>query len=257
MSDDVVYTTSSPSETALNTDQAQIVYDNPQDRQPLPQEQSTDEEGSLFAALEALRQEMASGGSAVQASQSEARGSEVPAAEAENVPADAEPQPTAPGLPPLPEALAPYQKELDAYFQQMVTQYLGVQPEQLQLGVQYIQEQEVTRQLGQLQKEWSVDDNELDSRLELVRERFGQLSPQEQQALDSVRGVKLIWAELEQEQAKQRPQAAPRFDRSRGRTATGSKPLFTKGQLASMSSTDRSKYYDQIVYAYQNGLVAD
>lgn len=267
MPDDVIYTTTPAG--ALETDQAQLVYDTPQDSRPQQQETSNSDIGQDFISeLEALRQQMvagnasASGQTPVEAVPPVQGGEAQPGAETPVEGVQESPEATAsneaPSLPPLPEALAPYQKELDAYFQQMVQQYLGVQPEQLQLGVQYIQEQEVNRQLGQLQKEWSVDENELDSRLELVRERFSQLSPQEQQALDSVRGIKLLWAEIEQEQARQRPQTqAPRFDRSRGRTATGSKPLFSKSQLDQMSQADRSKYYDQIVYAYQNGLVAD
>jgi len=233
---------------------AQIVHDTPAVSQPSETAQALEALKAQMQAAPAPEPAQASQPTVVEptapgASPTDSAAPTAPEAQAE--------QPTVPTLPPLPEALAPYQEQLNEYFQAMVGQYMGVTPEQLQLGVQYIQQQEVATQLSQLQSTWGVDESEMDRRLSAVRERFNQLSPQEQAGLDSVTGAQLLWAKLEQEGYGGRTQPqVPRFDRSRGAASvSGQAPMFSRAQIAAMSPAEKATYHDQIQYAYLNGLV--
>lgn len=116
------------------------------------------------------------------------------------------------------------------------------------------QEQYINQSVQSLSKDWGVDATETKARLEKVQERFGKYNAELQSQLDSIEGAKLIWAKLEQE-ARANNEPVPTFQKSKGMTSVGNKPLFTKAEINNMSKAEYERNADRILYAYANGLI--
>lgn len=142
-------------------------------------------------------------------------------------------------------------------------QYLGFDIDELRSGMKELQQlrQEAfeqqqravqEREMNKLREEWGIDQGTFDQRMKQVVERFGAYPPEMQKRLDNLDGARLIWAKLEQEQAKQ---PVPQFQKSSGRTSVGTQPMFTKSEIDKMSSAEYAKNADKILKAYRLGLV--
>lgn len=142
-------------------------------------------------------------------------------------------------------------------------QYLGFDIEELRGGMKELQQlrQEAIqiqqkaaqeREMNTLREEWGIDQGNFDERMKMIVQRFSAYPPEMQKRLDNIEGAKLIWAKLEQEQAKQ---PVPKFQKSTGKTSLGKQPMFTKSEIDSMSSSEYAKNADKILKAYRLGLV--
>lgn len=163
------------------------------------------------------------------------------------------------GLPDTPEA-----KKFAADFQQ----YLGFSVDELRAGIQEMQQMRqhfsqveinarVQRQQQELSEAWGISGDDLNDRLDIVRERFSKLPPEMQSRLDNPEGAKLIWARLQQEEQQT---GIPVFQRSTGlgmSNAGKPKPQFTRSQIQRLSPQQYERYAPQILQAYQQGLVVD
>ncbi len=118
-------------------------------------------------------------------------------------------------------------------------------------------------QLAQLQAKWGVDDATFNERLAAVGEYSKKLPPDMVQKLDNVDGALLIWAKIEQESGRQKPQASL----SAPSILSGSKVPVTQRQNPSVipasrflgeSPEQRQYYFDnsaEIAAAINQGLV--
>jgi hypothetical protein len=143
-------------------------------------------------------------------------------------------------------------------FKEMFEKTFGMAPEELrsELESTRVEKQriEAERQLTQLQTEWGVDEVTLSERLELINQRLGKLPEGARQALDNYEGINLIWNAIRAEMPQ--GEALPRYEKSSVASgANAQRPMFTKAQLASMSTEEYRKNNDAILYAYQNNLI--
>lgn len=152
-------------------------------------------------------------------------------------------------------------------FAEQFQKYLGISVEEFRTAAQdykktieYVnqarQEQYYNKAVNSLSQEWGVDQNEVETRLEKVRERFNKYPEDMRNRLDSPEGAKLIWAKIEQEQQRQQPEV-PTFQKSSSAGTQGQqrKPRFTREQLAQMTPEEYSRNNEEIIEAYKLGLV--
>lgn len=151
-------------------------------------------------------------------------------------------------------------------FKESFEKYLGFPLEDLKTySEQFRQQQEKLQQIEAvnyhnssiqtLAKEWNVDLNQAEGRLNEIKERFQQYNPEMQRRLDNLEGAKLIWSRLELER-NQRGQV-PQFQRSSSMSQVGTPNefLFTETQLDNMSKEEYERNADRIYQAYAMGLV--
>lgn len=159
--------------------------------------------------------------------------------------------------------------ELDEQGQQwwnQFQQYTGLTRDQFTQGVQqlqqlpniqqFVQTQQREAQVQQLRSELP----DFDTVMPIIAERFRQLPPQMQAALDNVDGAKLLYSQILAERQAQGTKVPgtqpPRFDRTQvPKTNNSQEPQFTRAQIQSMSDEDYAKNARAIQYAYENGLV--
>lgn len=153
-------------------------------------------------------------------------------------------------------------------FAKQFQEYLGVSVEEFRAAAQdykktieYVNqvraENYYRQSIQSLSNEWGIGGEEVESRLETIRERFNKYPKEMRDKLDSPEGAKLIWAKIEQEQKKQQPEV-PTFQKSTPgspKNAGGKKPLFTREQLEKMTPEEYAANNDKIIEAYQLGLV--
>lgn len=119
------------------------------------------------------------------------------------------------------------------------------------------QQNYINQSINNLANDWSVPVDEVNSRLEAVRERFKNYSPEMQARLDNVEGAKLIWSRIENESIT-RSNSVPNFNSNRNYKPTGNKStqrMYTQAQIDNMSADEFNSNYSDILYAYANGLV--
>lgn len=151
-------------------------------------------------------------------------------------------------------------------FKESFEKYLGFPLEDLKTySEQFRQQQEKLQQIEAanyhnssiqtLAKEWNVDLNQAEGRLNAIKERFQQYNPDMQRRLDNLEGAKLIWSRLELER-NQRGQV-PQFQRSSSMSQVGTPNefLFTESQLDNMTKEEYERNADRIYQAYAMGLV--
>lgn len=151
-------------------------------------------------------------------------------------------------------------------FKESFEKYLGFPLEDLKTySEQFRQQQEKLQQIEAvnyhnssiqtLAKEWNVDFNQAEGRLNQIKERFQQYNPDMQKRLDNLEGAKLIWSRLELERS-QRGQV-PQFQRSSSMSQVGNANefMFTESQLDNMSKEEYERNADRIYQAYAMGLV--
>ena len=144
-------------------------------------------------------------------------------------------------------------------FKEMFEKTFGMPPEELRGEIEATRQEkqrlEAERQLSQLQKDWDVDEVTLSERLSLINERLGKLPEAARQALDNYEGINLIWNAIRAEA----PQGVtlPRYEKnSVAGGANTQRPLFTREELAKMPADEYRRRNDEILYAYQNNLIA-
>lgn len=121
----------------------------------------------------------------------------------------------------------------------------------------YIKEQERS-----IQNSWGVDDSTFQSRMQEVRAyaaNVAKTKPELFQKLDNPEGVKLIWAKLEQDKQRSKPQAkqVPGLQRNSQRVPEGAAPKyeFTYSAIQKMSREDYEKNAGRIANAFATGRV--
>lgn len=121
----------------------------------------------------------------------------------------------------------------------------------------YIREQE-----RNIQNSWGVDDSTFQSRMQEVRayaSNVAKTKPELFQKLDNPEGVKLIWAKLEQDKQRSKPQTkqVPGLQRNSQRVPEGAVPKyeFTYSAIQKMSREDYEKNAGRIANAFATGRV--
>ena len=140
-------------------------------------------------------------------------------------------------------------------FNQQLTQYIGVDAYALKNYVKHVESQVQDTALKPLRDEWG--DTFADN-FAAVKERFKQLSPQQQGVYDNVDGARFIWQQLQNEQAQTRvEQSVPAFDR--GKSGGGSAPTgrftYTQSGITAMNKAEYRANIAAIQTAYAKGLV--
>jgi hypothetical protein len=142
-------------------------------------------------------------------------------------------------------------------FAEMFEKTFGVPPEVLKQELENTrlerERQQAEKELNKLRSSWGVDDNELNSRLTLIKERLEALPEASRTALDNPEGINLIWNAIQTERGS--VQQVPRYERSSTVNTASNKPMFTREQLKAMPPEEYRRNNDQILYAYQHGLV--
>ena len=145
--------------------------------------------------------------------------------------------------------------KIDEKFRADIEKTFGLPLEDLQMGIKYIKNlvasQQLDKSLSTLDKFWSTDRAETESRMTRVQAYWKKM-PKEKQALyNSEEGAQIIWATLsKKDKAEGKTSIAKGSTNSKGR-----KIMFTTQQIEDMSSADYDKNIDRITYAYENNLV--
>jgi len=145
--------------------------------------------------------------------------------------------------------------KIDEKFRADIEKTFGLPLEDLQMGIKYIKNlvasQQLDKSLSTLDKFWSTDRAETESRMTRVQAYWKRM-PKEKQALyNSEEGAQIIWATLsKKDKAEGKTSIAKGSTNSKGR-----KIMFTTQQIEDMSSADYDKNIDRITYAYENNLV--
>lgn len=141
-------------------------------------------------------------------------------------------------------------------FREMFEKTFGVAPEVLKEELQTTrlerEKQAAEAELNRLKSDWGVDEGELSSRLMLIKERLEALPEASRAALDNYEGINILWNAIQHEKGSVQ---VPRYERSSTVNTASNKPMFTREQLKAMSPDEYRRNNDQILYAYQHGLV--
>jgi hypothetical protein len=165
-------------------------------------------------------------------------------------------------------------------FTEQFKRYAGVDfkeaVSEIQESRSFRQQQSTKTQEKQLQQVWEVPDNEFEYRINVVREEWNKLPPQEQQKImyrtgyDEIGAASIVWNTIQQREPAandvnsifNQPQVqaqVPQLDRNS--TAPGvqgkqqSRFRFTQSQIDQMSQEDYNRNADAISQAYATGQV--
>ncbi|ABI33182.1 head scaffolding protein [Phormidium phage Pf-WMP4] len=120
-------------------------------------------------------------------------------------------------------------------------------------------EQEFKQAATTLKTEWGVNDAELNRRVSAVLDYANKLPENLRQQFDSVKGVQLLWAQIERKSGGAPPQASSSGDAQRSTNPTGVK-TFRKSELMKLMMEKPSTYTKmqaEIARAYEAGTVID
>ena len=117
--------------------------------------------------------------------------------------------------------------------------------------------QKYNESLNTLSQEWNLDLNQTKGRLKEIQDRWLMYPQDIRQKVDGVEGAKLIWAKIQQE--KMQAGGVPQFQTNSvpGVPSVGGNTgyMFTASQLERMPQDEYIARQNEILQAYQNGLV--
>lgn len=143
-------------------------------------------------------------------------------------------------------------------FREMFEKTFGIPPEDLKAELEQSriekQRSEAEKELNRLKDSWNVDDDGLSHRLELIKKRMEKLPDAARDALDNYEGINILWNAIVAESGGA-ANPLPTYERNSVVTPQQARPMFTREQLRAMSPQEYRQRNDEILYAYQNGLV--
>ncbi|UVD33196.1 hypothetical protein [Plectonema phage Pbo-yong3] len=131
--------------------------------------------------------------------------------------------------------------------------------EMVQQQTQRQQEQEYQQTVNTLKSEWGVNDAELNRRVEQVLDYAGKLPENLRAQFDSLKGIQLLWAQIERKAGSPPPAARSGGDAQRSTNPTGV-TTYRKSELMKMMMEQPALYNSrqaEIARAYEMGAVID
>lgn len=99
----------------------------------------------------------------------------------------------------------------------------------------------VEQQQRQLQADWGIDSGEMNRRMEMIRDEFQSLTPEQQAAMDNPRGAQILWDAIEARQLRQQT------------SVNRPRPVFNRSQQKSSLTQDYDFKQSEIMAMIQNG----